>query len=298
MGIKFLCPNGHKLHVKAFLSGKRAICPKCGARVLVPAESSIAPVEKDPGSAFETSSVDLSTAELVAAAATAATLEARQQAGGNDRSIATLQAATAPLVDPIAEAPGALWYVRPATGGQFGPASADIMRCWVNEGRVGASSLVWRAGWPEWRSAAATFPQLGLSEAPPGIAFPQPAAPSIEDVSSRANGPAPPLPLGQLVDTLAEPPGITPGSSIAVPAAAPGTRKRRRNNDVSLLVSVILIVVSIILVIILILVWRRQNDPGENEKQTTARAASRQCWLVGYQPAQCRPHNDSRPAIC
>ena len=36
MGIRFSCPNGHKLHVKAFLAGKRAICPQCGAKVIVP----------------------------------------------------------------------------------------------------------------------------------------------------------------------------------------------------------------------------------------------------------------------
>src|SRR3954469_14001128 len=36
MGIRFLCPNGHRLNVKSYLAGKRAICPDCGARVLVP----------------------------------------------------------------------------------------------------------------------------------------------------------------------------------------------------------------------------------------------------------------------
>lgn len=36
MGIRFLCPNGHRLNVKTFLAGKRAICPNCGARVVVP----------------------------------------------------------------------------------------------------------------------------------------------------------------------------------------------------------------------------------------------------------------------
>ncbi len=36
MGIRFLCPNGHKLNVKSFLAGKRAICPDCGAKVVVP----------------------------------------------------------------------------------------------------------------------------------------------------------------------------------------------------------------------------------------------------------------------
>lgn len=36
MGIRFSCPNGHKLNVKSFLAGKRAICPQCGTRVTVP----------------------------------------------------------------------------------------------------------------------------------------------------------------------------------------------------------------------------------------------------------------------
>ena len=36
MGIKFLCPNGHKMNVKAFLAGKRGKCPKCGASVRIP----------------------------------------------------------------------------------------------------------------------------------------------------------------------------------------------------------------------------------------------------------------------
>ena len=37
MGIRFLCPNGHKLNVKADLAGKRASCPECGAKLVVPA---------------------------------------------------------------------------------------------------------------------------------------------------------------------------------------------------------------------------------------------------------------------
>ncbi|HEX4415617.1 MAG TPA: hypothetical protein VH107_18435 [Lacipirellulaceae bacterium] len=41
MGIRFSCPNGHKLNVKTFLAGKRAICPDCGAKVIVPNESEV-----------------------------------------------------------------------------------------------------------------------------------------------------------------------------------------------------------------------------------------------------------------
>lgn len=38
MGIRLTCPNGHKLHVKSFLAGKRGICPHCGAKTLIPLE--------------------------------------------------------------------------------------------------------------------------------------------------------------------------------------------------------------------------------------------------------------------
>jgi hypothetical protein len=37
MGIRFSCPNGHPLHVKEHLAGKRGICPSCGAKFVIPA---------------------------------------------------------------------------------------------------------------------------------------------------------------------------------------------------------------------------------------------------------------------
>jgi hypothetical protein len=62
--------------------------------------------------------------------------------------------------DPIAEAPEMIWYVRPPSGGQFGPASGDLMRTWLSEGRVSADSLVWREGWRDWQEAGTVFPKL------------------------------------------------------------------------------------------------------------------------------------------
>jgi hypothetical protein len=81
------------------------------------------------------------------------------------------------LADPIAEAPQAVWYVRPPAGGQYGPAVGDVMRKWMAEGRVSGESLVWREGWPEWRKAAKVFPSLtpaSSASVPPAAA---PAAP-------------------------------------------------------------------------------------------------------------------------
>jgi hypothetical protein len=69
-------------------------------------------------------------------------------------------------IDPIAEAPEAIWYVRPPSGGQYGPARGEIMRKWVAEGRVSADSLVWREGWDDWRTGGEAFPVL-RSTTPP-----------------------------------------------------------------------------------------------------------------------------------
>ena len=72
--------------------------------------------------------------------------------------------AGAALADPLAEAPDVVWYVRPPTGGQFGPATTDVMRNWIDEGRVSPDSLVWREGWRDWQEAAGVFAQPGADE--------------------------------------------------------------------------------------------------------------------------------------
>ncbi len=80
----------------------------------------------------------------------------------------------APL-DPIDESPQAIWYVRPPSGGQYGPARGEVMRKWLGEGRVSPDSLVWREGWQDWKMAAEVFASLGAIVTPP---MPAPLVPS------------------------------------------------------------------------------------------------------------------------
>jgi hypothetical protein len=42
MGIRLQCPQGHKVHVKSFLAGKRGICPQCGAKFDIPPDPTLA----------------------------------------------------------------------------------------------------------------------------------------------------------------------------------------------------------------------------------------------------------------
>ncbi len=64
------------------------------------------------------------------------------------------------LLGIFAESSDAVWYVRPPSGGEYGPARGEVMQKWLAEGRVSADTLVWREGWPEWRLAGPLFPNL------------------------------------------------------------------------------------------------------------------------------------------
>lgn len=279
MGIKFLCPNGHKLNVKSFLKGKKAICPKCGTRVIVPDDSQDISEEQDSGAELAMAST------LDAAAGASSANPAASNGSGSGaptippapavvpshpapskvssaKEAAPATSAGQPSVNPIDEAPTAVWYVRPATGGQFGPASGEIMRGWISEGRVGASSLVWRAGWPEWRAASAVFPALGkLLASPVATATVQAVAARPVAVSA---APQPSLPAQQ---------GTLPSGEVLTPVAQ-ALRKRRRRNDQTLIISGILLVVTLVLVAVLVFVWQNQQSGGAADEPAAAAEAT------------------------
>ena len=137
MGIRFYCPNGHKLNVKEFQAGLKGICPYCGVKIQIPTEST------RPSSKAEKE-------------APAGDVPAAQQAAPPDKP----PPEAAEPADPLVEAGDAVWYVRPPGGGQFGPAGPDVMKTWIAEGRVSPDCLVWREGWGDWREASQVFPPL------------------------------------------------------------------------------------------------------------------------------------------
>jgi len=267
MGIRFYCPNGHKLNVKAFQAGRKGICPYCGAKIQIPTHSTrkssrdehhagqrrgahvgagsqaagFSPgpphggygvIQPQPGGS---AAVELpghapsspaekpggySSPDRTGAPPQGPPIEAAQpsqpvipqqtdpavsapapQRGapgghGSAGSHASAQAEgaqpappssprdSAPSVsvprDPLREGAEVVWYVRPPSGGQFGPATPDVMRSWIDQGRVSPDSLVWREGWRDWQEAGEVFPQLGAGEqASPFRQFEQaPATPS------------------------------------------------------------------------------------------------------------------------
>ncbi|QDV68583.1 hypothetical protein Poly24_22930 [Rosistilla carotiformis] len=72
----------------------------------------------------------------------------------------TSQDESSPLAMPV----DVVWYVRPPSGGQYGPAGGALMQQWIQEHRVVPGSLVWRDGWSQWREAEDVFgPNFGTS---------------------------------------------------------------------------------------------------------------------------------------
>jgi hypothetical protein len=192
------------------------------------------------------------------------------------------------VADPIAEDPDAVWYVRPQSGGQFGPASGETMRSWVSEGRVAADSLVWRAGWPDWQTAESTFPHLATKTAPSATTS-KPSMPSAAPTPPQIVASSPVvaavktdnLPYGEPVDQSFDQSAIS-----GIDEAAARSRPRRKGTDTTILLSGILLVVVIILFIVLAIVLSRQGafetptsskppaskttDPENSEKKAAA----------------------------
>jgi len=157
MGIRFYCPNGHKLNVKDFLAGKRGICPDCQARFRIPQESQIPKGAPKVRPADEAALAQAAATPQPSAAAVIQESPVEAPAAGPLVSPAPMLGSGS---DAFAEAPDAVWYVRPPSGGQYGPARGEVMQRWIAEGRVSADTLVWREGWAEWRSAGPLFPSL------------------------------------------------------------------------------------------------------------------------------------------
>src|SRR3972149_2628167 len=237
MGIRFYCPNGHKLNVKEFQAGRRGICPYCGAKFPIPTRSTrisskeenaalralaaasspdanYAPqnhednlfdaiqVSQDPAASviIPTEASSLDSGHSTAEASPQSNNIPSRQAGPDvpvDHPITAVPAetvsnastATASTSVPQASAPArqtdaftaagnVVWYMRPPSGGQFGPALAPIMRRWLAEGRITHDTLVWREGWRDWQLAAAVFPQLLVTS--PAAKSTESSAPSIQ----------------------------------------------------------------------------------------------------------------------
>ncbi|HEX3997813.1 MAG TPA: DUF4339 domain-containing protein [Pirellulales bacterium] len=166
---------------------------------------------------------------------------------GTHPNTAQSPAVAASAVDPTAEAPAAVWYVRPASGGQFGPAAGDVMRQWLGQRRIGADSMVWREGWPDWKRASAVFPSLA----------PVPAA------NTAATQGAVATPAFAADDDWVEA-LIETKPAVAPRGLAHSARSKGKQSNTIVIVSIFLILLCVLLAVVMVTVYMRQNQDSNN----------------------------------
>jgi len=180
MGIRFFCPNGHKLNVKEEQAGKRGICPHCGARMEIPLANNIPESENgdESGTSFEHHSGLPTPADQPIPGAQSLGFLTEEPPAEQEESLAEQPAKPAispeqfpsvSLEPPLQVGPPSslddmtvVWYVQTPNGQQFGPATGPVVRTWMAERRIGPTMLVWREGWPEWLQAKNVFPELAV----------------------------------------------------------------------------------------------------------------------------------------
>lgn len=184
------------MNVKSELAGKIGVCPKCQARMAIPWESVRESSRRRPTSETETAEKTPEATEKVeqtseTSAKTARGTDASNVAAAEDRAASrqpTDETATErffggaraeaalgdvlrravdgrsaerfdDLSEPLRDA-RLLWYVRTLDNQQYGPATGDVLRTWINERRISPKTLVWREDWAAWQEAGNVFPEL------------------------------------------------------------------------------------------------------------------------------------------
>jgi hypothetical protein len=234
MGIRFFCPNGHKLNVKSELAGKRAICPDCGARLIVPVA----------GAVSSESSLD----NLSAASAAA------------DPQFSSQSVALEPA--PVAAEQPVVWYFRTAAGEQLGPLTGNDLAASIADLHVLADTYLWRTGWTDWRLAGDAFAELPaalpVTTISPAPMLSLPEAPMPVELSTPLDDPPPPVLALPLVDV-----SVLPTSTV-----------RRQSQQTPLLLTMLLVFTIATLIGVLIWVIRRnggtENTPPPAERTPVA----------------------------
>lgn len=180
MGIRVVCPNGHRLNLKSHLAGRHGLCPQCGARFRIPEQSSDVPLEAQP----RTERTNEQMPSVVANSGAESSQEFVPATGG--------EIANEDIERHGDFSPQTVWYVQATegdkAGDRFGPASGDLMQAWIAEGRILPNYLVWRDGWSDWRPGSIlTSPENGSENAAEQFVA---ATPLVEESGSdqRARG--------------------------------------------------------------------------------------------------------------
>ena len=244
MGVRFACHQCDKrLNVKRELAGKRGVCPECSTRFRIPHEDA----EKSTpivGVETKVGGVDVPLDQPVNDPVNEhVNAIADPPSPPSDSVTQTLAAKPQPAIDLLASDPTSTWYVRPPTGGQYGPASPEVLRSWIDEGRVAATSLLWRDGWPQWRVASDALPELVKPITQPDPELGRPS----KQLSHNAHDP---LNAGHPVSAVGD-------SSVPLEGRSDVGVLRRARSGRRILMIGVLLTIAITLIVALVIILKR-----------------------------------------
>jgi DNA-directed RNA polymerase subunit RPC12/RpoP len=207
MGVRFACHScGKQLNVKQELAGKRGRCPTCGTRFRIPMDHQDQSIPLDE------------------------TVERGSLGADTDAEVPYTEAEE-PEFDPLDDS-SARWYVRPPNGGRYGPADGVTIRQWISEGRVTASTLLWRDGWAQWRELVEVVPEAFAGQ--PASAEVAKTQPPVTTTGSK----------------------VVPGSVGREADAYLGAKKRRKAKQrVTLIAILVALSLLLVLAIVVAMVW-------------------------------------------
>ncbi|MGL4942924.1 MAG: DUF4339 domain-containing protein [Thermoguttaceae bacterium] len=173
MGIRFFCPNGHKLNVKSHLAGMAGYCPDCGERLVIPMTSTrlssklgggpiaaataeaVDPHDDVRVAAHDDLLADNNVANDVFADADIVEL---LEADDDDPPTPHGASAASGRIPPCLAVEGIEWFLQIPGGKQYGPLTGEVLFSWLREKRLSGDMLLWRDGWHEWLEARKVIP--------------------------------------------------------------------------------------------------------------------------------------------
>lgn len=269
MGIRFSCHIcNYGLHVKDFQAGKRGRCPQCNGSFRIPKKDSPYSIAIDewtsstPSTAAPTStetkrSRSSGSIDYDSNVAVADRTERPQKAKKSDPTTTSQPNSNATSAKPtdssslppsLLKAGNANWFVRPPSGGQYGPASSWLLSEWILERRVTADSLLWYEGMAQWQLASLLVPEYFANEQDPNNAMP-PVANQFDTQT----------PKSSIDAILQDEPLNAPETSVASVRGATLLKKRRQRKKQWMIVTV-LGIASLVLLSALVVVLIMQSS--------------------------------------
>ncbi len=150
MGIRFKCHHCQaSLNIKTDLANKRGVCPQCQGKFRIPLESQEHSLDLDQDVAIPS----IKETTRVPAIANAAHQDPQHQIP----SPTTALNASSDTPSSKSSSSEPVYFVRPPSGGEYGPANKETIELWISQRRITGETLICQVGSSQWKKAREVF---------------------------------------------------------------------------------------------------------------------------------------------